>query len=303
MVKVFNKMKKSIRRWMREPVFNTVNALVLFIFFAAVSYPIIYIVSASISSPEAVQRGAVWLFPVEMSLVAYKEVFAYSDIWMGYANSMFYMVVGTTISVCVTVTAAFALARKELPFRKQLMFLFTFTLLFGGGIIPLFLVTKATIGVNNRLSMIFPSALLIWNLIIARTNLMNSIPEELFEAAKIEGSDTFKYFIHIVVPLSKPIIAVLVMLYALANWNSYFYAFIFLQNRDLFPLQIILREILITNSEMELTGNVEAYANVEAMKQLLKYAVIVVASLPVLVLYPFVQKYFVKSIMVGAVKG
>lgn len=296
-------IQKDYKIWKQDALFNIINVILLSIAFIIVAYPLTYIISASLSSPEAVQRGAVWLLPVEFSLDGYYEVFKRKDIWSGYANSLYYMIVGTAVAVSITMGAAFALSRKEMPYRRIIMFMFTFTLLFGGGIIPLYLVVKSTIGVNNRLSMILPTALSIWNLIIARTFLGTSIPEELYEAAKVEGCDTFKYFFRIVLPLSKAIIAVLILLFALTSWNSYFYAFVFLQDKKLFPLQLILREILIQNNAMELSGDMEAYANKEAMKQLLKYSLIVVSSLPVLILYPFVQKYFVKSIMIGAIKG
>lgn len=286
-----------------DRIFNLFNGIFLVLATTVVLYPLIYIISASLSSPYAVQRGAVWLYPVEFSLEGYEEVFKRDDIWLGYANSLFYMVTSTFVSVSITLGAAFALSRKEMPYRNMFMFMFTFTLLFGGGIIPLYLVVRDTIGVNNRWCMILPHALSIWNLIIARTFLASSIPEELYESAKVEGADAFKYFFHIVLPLSKSLIAVQVLLFALTNWNAFFFGFVFLQEKKLYPLQIILREILIQNNAIELSGDVQDIAHKEAIKQLLKYSLIVVSSLPVLILYPFVQKYFVKSIMIGAIKG
>lgn len=303
MVSIAARIGEDLRFWRRAPLFNSLNAVFLLSALFLTAYPLIYILSASLSSADAVQRGAVRLLPVEFSLEAYREVFRQRSIGLGYLNSFYYMILGTAVSLSVTLGAAFALSRKELPFRRTLMFLFTFTLLFGGGIIPLYLVVRSTIGVNNRLCMVLPTALSVWNLIIARTFMATTLPEELYEAAKVEGCDTFRYFFHIVLPLSRAIVAVLTLLFALAVWNSYFHAFVFLQKRELMPLQIILREILIQNSAVEMSGDTVAASKVEGMRELLKYALIVAASLPALLLYPFVQKHFVKNIMIGAVKG
>lgn len=300
---VTNSGPSRIHQTRADRIFDLINGLLLSLILVVVAYPLVYILSASFSSPFAVQRGAVWLFPVEFSLDGYLEVFRYPDIWLGYGNSLFYMVTSIFCGVSVTLGAAFALSRKELPFRNLLMFLFSFTLLFSGGIIPFYIVVKNTIGVNNRWCMILPGALSVWNLIIARTFLLTNIPEELYEAAKVDGCDILRYFFKIVVPLSKSIIAVLTLLIGLSNWNSFLQGFIFLQNKELFPLQIILRNILISNEIMDMGVNLEEYARNQALRELLKYSLIVVASLPVIILYPLVQKYFLKGIMIGAIKG
>jgi putative aldouronate transport system permease protein len=300
---VSRKSASRIGQTGQDLLFDIINLAFLGSFFIIVAYPLVYILSASFSSPFAVQSGAVWLFPVQFSLEGYREVFKYPDIWLGYGNSLFYMIITTLVGVSVTLGAAFALSRKELPFRNLFMFMFTFTLLFSGGIIPLYIVVKNMIGVNNRWCMILPGALSVWNLIIARTFIITTIPEELYEAAKVDGCDTFHYFFRIVLPLSKSIMAVLTLLTALASWNAFLQGFIFLQSKELFPLQIILRNILISNEIADLGGNMQDYAKKEALRESLKYGLIVVASLPVIVLYPFVQKYFVKSIMIGAIKG
>ncbi len=284
--------------------FNVINAVFLALICIVIMYPLAYILSASFSSPGAVSRGAVWLWPVEISLRGYQAVFADRDVLTGFANSMIYMVCGTVLNLFITLTAAYALAQRRLPGGNFIMMFFTFTLLFSGGIIPLYLVVRALIGVNNRLDMILPNAMSVGNLIIARTFLRQNIPVELRESAMIDGADDFRFFFSIAIPLSGPIIGVLTMLYALMHWNSFFFAFVFLTDKALLPLQIVLRNILIISEvAMDSFGNLEYMAKVAGMMDLLKFAVIVVASLPILIIYPFVQRFFVKGIMIGSIKG
>lgn len=287
-----------------DSAFDAFNAAVLLAFTALAAYPLVYVLSASFSSAEAVMRGAVWLLPVEPSVEGYRAVFRNGDVITGYLNSGFYMTAGTALNVAITLMAGYALAQPDLPFRKILMLFFTFTLLFSGGIIPLYLVTKATIGVNNRLDMLLPNAISIANLIITRTFMKENLPQELRESAKMDGAGDLRYFFSVAVPLSGPIIGVLTMLYALAHWNSFFYAFIFLQDRGLLPLQIVLRNILIMNEVASESFQDIAYAvKLAGMGDLLKFSLIVVSSLPVLAVYSFVQRYFVKGILVGSLKG
>lgn len=294
----------SLRSTGADKVFDVVNGLFLTVIAVVVIYPLVYVVSASFSSPGAVSRGAVVLWPVEPSLEGYKAVFKYDTVITGYLNSLFYMGVGTFINLAVTMTAAYALAQRELPGRTAIMVLFTFTLLFSGGIIPFYLVVKNTIGLNNRLDMVIPNAMSVANLIIARTFIQQNLPSDLREAARIDGSDDFYFFFKIALPLSAPIIGVLTVLYAVGHWNSFFYPFIFLSSKELFPLQIVLRNIVLMN-EMGVDSyqNVEYAARVAGLNDLLKFSLIVVASLPVLIIYPFVQRYFVKGIMIGSIKG
>ena len=287
-----------------DSIFNICNAVFLALVCICVLYPLIYVLSASFSSPMAVSSGRVVLFPVEFSLKGYEAVFSNRDVITGYANSLFYVVTGTFINISITLMAAYALAQKELPFRTPLMLIFSFTLLFSGGIIPLYLVVQKTIGVNNRWDMILPNALSVGNLIIARTFVQQNLPNELRESAVIDGSDDFTYFFKIAIPLSTPIIGVLTMLYALQHWNSFFFAFVFLTSKKLYPLQVVLRNILIANEvSIESAGNMEYLEKVAGLKNLLKFSLIIVSSVPVLILYPFVQKYFVKGIMIGSIKG
>lgn len=285
-------------------IFDIFNGLILTIAAVVVLYPLVYILSASFSSPLAVTSGRVVLWPVDFSLEGYKAVFKRSEVITGYINSLFYMGLGTLINVTITVMAAFALSQPDLPGRKFIMMSFTLTLLFSGGIIPLYMVVKGTIGVDNRLDMLIPNAMSVGNLIIARTFFQINIPKELRESAKMDGSDDFRFFFRIALPLSGTIIGVLTMLYALAHWNSFFFAFIFLSTKALYPLQIILRNILIMH---EIGGesfqNMEYAARMAGLNDLLKFSLIVVSSVPVLALYPFVQRYFVKGVMIGSIKG
>jgi putative aldouronate transport system permease protein len=299
---------KHVRRKMilskSDISFKILNALILGFFCLMIIYPLVYVLSASFSSPSAVTQGDVWLYPVDLSLEGYKAVFKNNEVWTGYANSIFYMVAGTLINVTITLLAAYALAQPGLPGSTFIMMFFTFTLLFSGGIVPLYLVVKATIGVNNRLDMLLPNAMGVANLIITRTFIKMNLPIELKEAAQIEGSDEFTYFTKIALPLSTPIIAVLTMLYALYHWNSFFLAFIFLNSKPLFPLQIVLRNILVANEiAMGSFGDAKYLASMAGMKDLLKFSLIVVSTLPMLILYPFVQRYFIRGIMIGSIKG
>jgi len=288
----------------RDLIFDIFNGLILCFFTLVVVYPLVYILSASFSSPHAVTSGKVFLWPVEFSLEGYKALFKRSEIFTGYLNSLFYMGVGTFLNVSITLLAAYALSQPDLPGRTPIMLIFTITLLFSGGIIPLYLVVRATIGVDNRWNMIIPNAMSVGNLIIARTFFIHSIPKELRESARIDGCDDFRYFFHIALPLSGSIIGVLTMLYALYHWNSFFFGFIFLQNKKLFPLQLILRNILIMHEiASESFTNLEYASRMAGLNDLIKFSLIVVSSLPVLILYPFVQKYFVKGVMIGSIKG
>jgi ABC-type glycerol-3-phosphate transport system permease component len=293
-------MVKALGRRRRRPTgsdvaFDAANTVFLALVCIVTLYPLVYVVSASLSSPAAVSRGAVWLFPVEPSLRGYQAVFANRDVVTGYANSMLYMVTGTLLNVSITLTAACALAQRQLPGGTLIMVLFTFTPLFSGGIIPLYLVVRATIGVNNRWDMILPNAMSVGNPIIARTFMRQNLPTELRESAKIDGSDDFRFFFSVALPLSGPIIGVMTMLYAVTHWNSFFFAFVFLTSKSLCPLQIILRNILIISEiATDSFGNLEYLARIAGMMDLLKFAVIVVASVPVLILYPFVQRHFVR---------
>ncbi|MFZ1755346.1 MAG: carbohydrate ABC transporter permease [Caldilineaceae bacterium] len=293
-----------IRESRVDRIFNLVNYTILTVFLIVVLYPLIYVVSASFSDGAAVISGRVVLWPVDFSLLAYEKIFQYESIWTGYANSLFYAVVGTSVNIVLTLFAAYALSRQDMYGRKVIMGIFIFTMFFNGGLIPTYLLVKDLGMLNTRAAMIIPQALSVWNLIIAIAYFRSAIPGELLEAARLDGCNDFQYFFRILMPLSTPIIAVLTLFYAINHWNQFFTALIYLSDKALFPLQLILRDILIQSQvDMNMMEDLQSMAAKEAMRELLKYALIVVASVPVLIIYPFVQKYFVRGIMLGAVKG
>ena len=287
----------------RNKLFYSIVYTVLILLLIVVLYPLIYIVSASFSSPNAVSTGKVILFPVDFSLEGYKEVMKYSDVWIGYRNTILYTVAGTVLNVVLTMLTGFGLSRKGLPGRKFITFLFTFTMLLSGGLVPTYLVMNRLNLINTPFAMIFPGAINITNMIIART-FISSIPDDLEEAAMIDGCSHARYFFEMVVPLSKAIIAVLMLYYAVGHWNAYFNALIYLSNRALYPLQLFLREILVLNTAgADTIMDPELEEKMRGMAELLKYALIVVSTAPILCAYPFAQKYFTKGVMVGSLKG
>jgi putative aldouronate transport system permease protein len=271
----------------------------------SVLYPLIYILSSSFSSPQAVVAGRVWLFPVDFSLAGYEAVFKNPQIMIGYRNSALYTLAGVIINIVLTVMLAYPLARKDFYGRNFIMVLLIITMLFNGGLIPYYITVKSVGILNTPWAMLLPQAMAVWQVIIARTFFQTTIPEELYEAAELDGCSDLQFLLRVVLPLSKPILAVLVLMYAVGHWNAYFDALIFLKSSNLFPLQIILRNILILNnidaSSMMIDANQMAVR--EGLKDLLKFSLIVISSLPVLILYPFIQKHFVKGIMIGSLKG
>lgn len=298
---------KGIQYTKGDKVFLFINNFILIVTFILVAYPLIYIVSSSFSSTSAVMAGKVKLLPVEPTLAGYKAVFENKYILSGYANSFFYTFFGTLINVIVTLLAAYPLSRKDFRQRNIFMFIFSFTMFFNGGLIPTYILINKLGMINTRWVMIVPGALSVWNMIITRTYFQSTISDELLEAAQIDGCSDFKFFAIVVLPLSKAIIAVITLFYAVGHWNAFFSAFIYLSNKKLFPLQLILREILVLN-DIDVTMltnvvNVEEMEAKEGLRELLKYSLIIVASVPVLCIYPFVQKYFVKGVMIGSIKG
>lgn len=296
-------MKSSIKDSSGDKIFDYAKLLFVTSFFLAVLYPIMYVLSASLSSPEAVSTGRVFLWPVEPTLRGYITVFRQSKIWIGYGNSLYYTLFGTLINVIMTMAAAYPLSRKDFLGRNIIMFIFTFTMFFNGGLIPTYLLVSSLGMVNTRWAMLIPGAMGVWNVIITRTYLKSTIPDELLEASKLDGCTDMQFLLKIVIRLSGPILAVISLFYAVGHWNSFFSALIYLRTPRLYPLQIILRDILIVEEMRDITFDLESYAKLEAMKQLMKYSLIVVASLPVLIMYPFAQRFFIKGIMIGAIKG
>lgn len=296
--------KKKILNASGDTWFYRFNELMMVLVFIIVLYPLIYIVSASFSSADAVIGGRVWLFPVEFTLDGYKEVINYGPVWTGYFNSIIYAVGGSMISVVLTILAAYPLSRKHCYGRKPLMFIITFTMIFRGGLIPTYLVVKNLGLINTRWALVLPLAINVYNLIIAKSYLEQNITDELQDAARIDGCNDFKFLTSIVIPLAKPIIAVITLYYVVAQWNSFFEAMIYLRDKSMYPIQLFLREILVMNEvDASLIVDPEEMEAIEGMRELLKYSVIIVSSLPILAAYPFVQKHFVKGRMAGSVKG
>lgn len=288
----------------QDLIFNTANNTILTLVLFVILLPIINIVSRSFSSTDAVIAGRVWLWPVEFSLKGYRAVFKNPQIWLGYVNSIFYTAAGTAINLFLTLTAAYSLSRRDFFGRNMVMSLFVFTMLFNGGLIPTYILVKDLGMLNTRWALLLPNAIVVYNVIVSRTFFQTTIPEELLEASQLDGCSDFRFFLQIVVPLSGPIIAVIALWYAVGHWNSFFQALIYLRNDKIFPLQIVLRNILLESRVENFDSmSLEDFAERQGLAQLLKYSLIVVASVPVLLLYPLVQKYFVRGVMVGSIKG
>lgn len=287
-----------------DKFFYILIVLILTIFFLLVLYPCIFVISASFSSGTAVQSGKVVLLPVSPSLEGYKTVFNTPNVWIGFRNSILYTVCGTALNIVLTMTAAYCLSRRDLPGRNGIMLFFTFTMFFNGGIITTYMVVRGLGLLNTPLAVILPVAINVYNLIVARTFIQNTIPTELLEAATIDGCSDIGYFYRIVIPLSKAIIAVLILYYGVAHWNSYFNAMIYLHNPKIYPLTLFLREILMADQiDPSTVTDPELQARIAEAAGVIKYALIVVSMVPVMLLYPFIQKYFVKGVMIGSIKG
>ncbi len=295
--------RNKIKATSQDRAFNLINDALMLFAALIVLYPLIYILSSAFSSPTAVSQGRVVLLPVDFSVRGFEEVFSHKAIVTGFANSIYYTVVGTTVNLVMTVAAAYPLSRKRMPGRRVLLFMFTFTMLFNGGLIPSYLLTARLGLINTRAVMIIPTAINVFNVIICRTFFETTIPDEITEAAMIDGCGHTRFILQMVIPLSKAILAVMVLYYGLGHWNSYFQAFLYISDKSKFPLQIVLRDILILNQVNDIISDPLLYQAKAGMAQLLKYALIVVSSAPFMIAYPFVAKHFVKGVMIGAVKG
>ncbi|WP_336773463.1 carbohydrate ABC transporter permease [Paenibacillus sp. MMO-58] len=297
------KVRNKIRESSGDKVFLITIYIILALVLVAVLYPLIYILSSSFSSPSAVSAGKVWLWPVDVSLKGYEALFKNSQVLTGYGNSLLYTVSGTLVSVTLTIMLAYPLSRSTFFGRNVIMMIITFTMLFSGGLIPTYMVVKSLGLIDTRWALIIPNAVWVWQVIIARSFFQQSIPSELVEASEIDGCSDLRFMRSVVLSLSKPIIAVLIIMYAVGQWNAYFDALIYLKSDTKYPLQLILRSIIIQNNSG--SANMDALKQVERQQlaELLKYSLIVVATLPVLIIYPFVQRYFVQGMLVGSVKG
>jgi putative aldouronate transport system permease protein len=292
-------MRLSREDFVFDIIVNSIGVLIIVIML----YPLLFVLSASFSDPDMVLRGNIILLPKGLTLAPYKMVFANSDIWQSYKNTIFYTVAGTLINISLTILAAYPLSRKDMPCRKILTLVIIFTMYFNGGLIPTYLLVRDLHLYNTVWAVMIPAAISTYNLIVARTFFENSIPNELYESAKLDGCSNIGMLFRIVLPLSSAIIAVLVLYYGVAHWNSYFSALVYLRNEKLFPLQIILRDILILGQTEQMGSNDVGMGEKIKMAEGIKYSVIVISSVPVLLLYPFLQKYFVKGVMIGAIKG
>ena len=267
--------------------------------------------SAAISSFFSIRdwnfSAEMWLWPVDITFAGYKRVFNNPDIWSGYANTIFYTVFGTLINLVLTIPCAYALAKKHLPFKKGISFIILFTMFFSGGLIPLYMLVDTLHLLDTVWAVVLPTAASAYNIIISRTFMETTIPEGLEEAAEIDGCDPFRTFFKIILPLSAPIIAVMALFYGVGHWNSYFNEMIFLTDRSKLPLQVILREIIVVTqiNTSGQTTNMEAQtaAEMQQLAGIIKYDVMIVSSLPIIIVYPFLQRFFVKGVMIGSIKG
>ncbi|NEG88789.1 carbohydrate ABC transporter permease [Bifidobacterium aerophilum] len=293
--------KKTVSDWITDTVIWVVLALVV----VAVIYPIWFVIIASVSNQTAVNQGQVTVWPVGFSLGGYEKVFSDSRIWIGYWNTIVYSVVGTALNMLVTIPVSFALSRREFKPRRIILFLFTFTMFFSGGLIPNYLLYKQLGLLDNWLVFILPGAVSVWNVIIARSFFESSIPEDLHDASQLDGLGYWGYFLKIVIPLSSAIIAVLALYYFVGHWNDFFTGLVYIRDTEKLPLQNVLRSILLAN-QTGITGAQSSGMDLIQQRKFanqIKYGVIIVSTLPLLVLYPFLQKYFNKGVMIGAVKG
>ena len=293
------------KRITQDRVVYFINYILLGLLLITILYPLVYVVSASFSSGEALASGKVRLFPVEPTLLSYKTVFEYDAIWVGFVNSIIYTVVGTGVTMVLTLLAAYPLSRDDFRGKKVLSSIFLFTMMFSGGLIPTYMLVKNLGLMNTMWSIILPTAVSAYNVIVARTFFNQTIPKELLEASQMDGCSDFRFFSQIVIPLSKPIVAVLCLWIAISLWNGYFNPLIYINEESKYPLQLVLRRILLMSQVNFANANIDP-ARVAAnryLSQMLQYSTIIISSLPLMILYPFIQKYFVKGVMIGSVKG
>lgn len=299
-----SKPRNRVRLSRQDKTYYSVVYTLVTLLTLIVLLPLTNVLACSFSAPEAVASGKVLLWPVNFSVSGYERVFNTDEIWIGYANTLYYTMVGTFVNVFVTMICAYPLARRGLPYKSFFSFLFAFTMLFSGGLVPTYLLARSLHLLNTRWALIIPGAMGVYQMIVTRTFLVANIPQELLEMSQIDGCNDFRFFWSFVLPLSKAVIAVTAMQYAVGHWNSWFSAFLYLSDDKKYPLQMMLRRILVMN-QIKASDYVdeETLVAMEGMADLLKYSLIVVATVPILCAYPFIQKYFVKGIMIGSLKG
>ena len=287
-----------------DKIFDIVNVLVMVLLLVIFLWPLWFIVIASVSSPAQVWLGNVLLLPKQITTTAYKALIEYRQLWVGYGNTIFYTVAGTALNLVLTICCAYPLSRKDFVPGKILLLMILFTMYFSGGMIAKYLVVSRLGLLDTRWAMILPGAISVYNMLVMRTYFMNSIPEELYEASVLDGANSAQYLMKIVLPLSKSVMAVVSLYYAVSHWNDFYTALLYIYDEKLRPLQTVLRELLLTSSRFSetLVGS-DAVTEQLQLAQTMKYSIIVVSSLPMLCLYPFIQRFFVKGVMIGAVKG
>ena len=301
--------KKLVGRCRSDVIYDVFLFVVLTLIFLIVAYPLYFVIISSFSDPIAVAGGKVTFYPIGFTLDGYKEVFKTETVMRGFVNSVIYTVVGVVINLVVTLPTSYALSRKDFPLRKPITYFYMVTMFIGGGMIPTYLVIVKTGLINTMWSLVIPGAISVYNMIVARTFFLTNIPQELMEAAKLDGCGNTKFFFYVCLPLSGAITAILVLYYGQGHWNSYFNALMYISDRKKWPLQLELRNILILNSEALQEKGIQSEEmraekeRLEALANMMKYSLIIISSIPMLVIYPFIQKYFVKGVMIGAVKG
>lgn len=295
------KQSGAIRYTLGDRIFMIFNWVFLSAFLLVILYPLLYVISASFSTGPNVMSLS--LIPQRFSLAGYQAVLQYGDIWTGYGNSLLYMVVGTLLALVTTICCAYPLSRRDFRGGGLVMIMCMITMYFSGGTIPMFLQVRNLGMLDTRWAVLLPGAMSVYNMIVMRTYFSSQVPGEVLESAQLDGCGNIRYLISILLPLSVPILAVIGLFYAVGYWNAYFDAMMYLRNRSQFPLSLILREILVLNNSSIDNMDITELLMLEERRNVMKYSVIVVSTLPVMMIYPFVQKYFVKGIMIGAVKG
>ncbi|MBQ8162402.1 MAG: carbohydrate ABC transporter permease [Clostridia bacterium] len=295
--------RRKVRRQGRDVVFDIILYTICALLLLIILYPLYFIIIASFSDPSAVASGSVFLYPVGFTLDGYTALLQQPQVWVGYRNTIAYTLVGTLIGLAVNIPAAYALSRRDLFGRRFLMGLFVFTMFFNGGLIPTFLTVQEAGLYNSFWVMVLPFAVSAYNIIVARTFFETSLPRELLEAAQIDGCGNLRFFFTMALPLSKAILSVIALWTAVGQWNSYFNALIYLRSENLYPLQLIMRNILITNQNFAAQGTGEAAMIAMRRASLVRYSMIIVSTVPIMCVYPFIQKYFDQGVMIGAVKG
>lgn len=304
----YNMKTKPVKRCREDVIFDTVIFIILTLILFVVAYPLYWVIISSFSDPTAVSAGKVLLRPIGFTLKGYAEVFKNSQVMRGFFNSIVITFVGVCVNLAVTLPTAYALSRDNFSGKKPITIFYMITMFFGGGMIPTYLVVKNMQLLNTIWALVLPGCLSVYNMIVARTFFKSNISEELYEAGEIDGCTQSRFFFQIALPLSKAIIAIMVLYYGVGHWNSYFSALLYISDQDKYPLQLVLRNILITNQTAlsQTATTAAARAALQEQQQLMdvmKYSLIIISSVPVLIMYPLVQKHFVKGVMIGSVKG